>query len=258
MIDSHAHLNDGSFSADLEDVIGRARKAGVSFILDIGDGVASSRRSIEIAEEHDFIFSAAGIHPHNAGSDESLSEIEKLLSHDKVVAVGETGLDYYRRLSEANVQRSLFEASIDLACRHDLPVIVHCRRAFDDVLRIMKSFPEVKGVMHCFSGGADEAERFLELGLYISFAGNVTFPRADVVRRAASVVPLKRLLLETDCPYLSPQAVRGKRNEPAYVSHVYDFFSKMRSVSLTDLATKTEDNFSKLFGMEIREGKKII
>ena len=254
MIDSHAHLTDQRFSQDLEAVIRRAREEGVSRILDIGDGVDSSRRSAELAGKHGFIFSAAGIHPHGAGGTERLADLEELLSREKVVAVGETGLDYYRGLSGADRQRALFEESVAMACRRGLPVIVHCRSAADDVHRILRRFPAVSGVMHCFSGGADEAERFLEIGMYISFAGNVTFPRADPIRAAAAAVPLDRILLETDSPYLAPQAVRGKRNEPAYIRHVYRFVAGLRSISPAELAEAVSLNFSKLFGIEPEGG----
>jgi len=256
MIDSHAHINDVSFSDDLEGVIRRARDAGISCILDIGEGIESSRKSAGIAEKHDLVFSAAGIHPHHAESGGSLLEIEKLLSHEKVVAVGEIGLDYYRGQAESGAQRRLFEKSLEIACRRGLPVIIHCRQAFEDVRRIIGRFAGIRGVMHCFSGGAAEAERFLELGLYISFAGNFTFPKATALREAASFVPLDRMLLETDCPYPAPQAVRGKRNEPAYVRYIYEFIAELRSTSPGELDSRLSANFSDLFGVEIRRDKK--
>ena len=235
--------------------MGRARGAGVSCILDVGDGSASSRKSISIAEKHDIVFSAAGIHPHHAESNEDLFEIERLLSHEKVIAVGEIGLDYYRGPAKSGAQGRLFEASVEIACRHGLPVIIHCRQAFDDVLQIIRRFPEVRGVMHCFSGGPAEAGPFLELGLYISFAGNITFPKAAALREAASLVPLDRLLLETDCPYLSPQPVRGKRNEPANVGYIYELVAELRGVPAVDLKTRIGRNFLKLFGVGDTRGK---
>lgn len=251
IFDTHAHLDDKKFSEDLEEVIERAQAVGIKYITNIGFDLNSSRRSIELAEKYDFIYAAVGIHPHEAKAieEEGWLELEELAKHPKVVAIGEMGLDYYYNLSPKDVQKEVFIRQIHLAKRLKKPIIIHDRDAHSDILEIVKveKAGEFGGIMHCFSGSWPFAKECIRENIHISIAGPVTFNNATKVQEVAKQISLDWLLVETDCPYLTPVPHRGKRNEPANVLHVAEFIAKLRGISLEELAVKTTANAKKLF-----------
>lgn len=253
LIDSHAHLDSGQYDHDREEMIERARQNGVSHILTIGCDIASSQKSISIAEQYAQIFAAVGVHPHDATeiSPATLATLEDMLQHPKVVALGEIGLDYYRDRSPRDVQHNAFRAQIRLAGKMNKPIIVHDRDAHDDVLRLLEEedAAAVGGVLHCFSGDLAMAEKCLELGFYLSFPGPITYPKNDRTREIVAALPLERILVETDCPYLSPQQFRGKRNEPAYVRYTAEKIAEIKNLSVEDVARITSRNCYALFGI---------
>ena len=212
--DSHCHLNDPTFDKDLEEVIREIEKAGINCLLNVGYDLSTSRRAVELSERRETMYASVGVHPHNARAldDNTLIELANLADHPKVVAIGETGLDYYRDRSPREDQASAFRAQLGLAREKNLPVIVHCRDAMEDCLRILEDEDAQKtgGVMHCFAGSPEDVRRCLELGMYISFAGNITYPKAGLLRESLKAVPGHRLLMETDSPYLAPQKKKGQ------------------------------------------------
>jgi TatD DNase family protein len=239
VIDTHAHLGD-----DAREVLARARDAGVTRVLDIATTVAAASASLARTEQHDGVYAILGVHPHEAADPGDLDELRRLLEHPKAVAVGEIGLDYFRDYAPHDAQQRLFDAQLELARDVHKPVVIHTRAADDDT-RARLVAHEGTVVLHCFSSPAllDDA---LELGWYVSFAGNVTYKNAYELRDAARRVPADRLLAETDSPYLAPQAVRGQRNEPAYVAHTYAFLSELRG---EDVEPLVEANASRVFGL---------
>ncbi|NPV26892.1 MAG: TatD family hydrolase [Firmicutes bacterium] len=250
-IDSHAHLDDRQYKADQQEVIERASKNGVTQIVCVGYDLPSSKRVVALAKRYANIFAAVGIHPHDAqDTDESTwAQLYELGRDTRVVAIGEMGLDYYRNLSPRDVQQAVFRRQINLAKELGLPIIIHDRDAHGDVLRIMKEekVNEVGGVLHCFSGSWEMAQECLKLGFYISLAGPVTFANARGPQEIAQKVPLDRLLVETDCPYLTPDTWRGQRNEPAYVKRVAEKIAALRRISLEEVAEATTANARCLF-----------
>jgi TatD DNase family protein len=251
LIDSHAHLDFRRFDGDREAVIERAQEAGLVAILNVGASLASSRAAVALAEQYDFIYAAVGVHPHDAKTvtRSVLDEIGSLARHPKVVAIGEIGLDYYRDLSPRPVQRRAFDDQLALAAELALPVVVHSREAHDDVLATLCEWDGRGGVLHSYSGGPERLGEVLELGFSIGISGPVTFPKADRLRAAAAEVPLERLLVETDCPYLTPEPYRGRRNEPAYVRYVVEAVAHAREAPVDVVARKTADNARHLFGI---------
>ena len=252
LTDTHVHLNLKAYRKDRPEVIARALGAGVGFMVNVGFDLATSRASIELAEEHEFVRASVGLHPHSASSltDDLLAHLSELASHPMVVAVGETGLDYYRDLSPREDQKWAFRRQIGLARKLKLPLIIHNRDALDDVLAIIddEGAGEVGGVMHCFPGDAAYAERVVELGFHIGIGGPVTYSARGRLARVAEAVPLKRLLLETDAPWLTPEPHRGGRNEPSYVTLVAERIAEIRGMSVEDLARATTGNSTRLFG----------
>lgn len=234
-------------------VIEAATEAGISRLITIGTDIEDSRQAISIAEKHDFIFTAVGIHPHDVKdfSDGELvsAKIRELASHNKVVALGETGLDYHYMHSPAKSQQEHFRLEINLAKALGLPVIVHSREAKDDTLQILKEekIEETGGVLHCFSGDMDMAEQAMQMGLYISFSGVITFKNAGKILDIVKAVPLNRILIETDAPFLSPVPHRGKRNEPAFVKYVAEKIAEVKGMSLEELGKAVMSNASGLF-----------
>jgi TatD DNase family protein len=260
VIDSHAHLYFDSFDPDRDDVIARARAAGVSAIINIGIDPDSSEKAVELARRHEGLFAAVGVHPTSRVPDEggALERIESIAraGPGRAVAIGEIGLDYHWDHVPHAVQKERLRAQLGLARRLGLPVVFHCREALEDLLAIVEAEPDrPPGVFHCFSGGAPEAERALGLGYHVSFAGNVTYPKAASLQEAARRVPLERLLLETDCPFLSPVPVRGKRNEPAHVGHTRDFLARLKGVDPREVEEATDVAARRLFRLPpAREG----
>jgi TatD DNase family protein len=251
LADSHAHLDDERFSADREELIQRAWDAGVRRILTIGNGTGPDDMGCGIphAESRNWIFTSVGIHPHDASKaeDRHFQMMETLAKHPRVLAIGETGLDYHYDNSPRDVQRQVFERQLELAGRLRLPVIVHTREADEDTERILQTAAPVDGVLHCFTSSARLAEVALRLGFLISFSGIVTFPNARDLADIARSVPADRLLVETDCPYLAPVPHRGKRNEPAFVAETAKFVAKLRGITVEELANVTTRNFTRLF-----------
>jgi len=253
LIDTHAHLDFPEFQ-DLEAVLKRAEAAGVGEIVSIGIDEASSRRAVELSLAHRRIHATVGIHPHGARSlgGKERDALEKLARGESVVAVGEIGLDYYRDRRPRDIQKECFCGQLDLACKLSLPPVFHVRDAFPDFLDIVKEYSSrlPGGVVHCFSGDWPAAVRCLDLGFHLSVPGTVTFANAasqqDVVRR----MPLDRLLLETDAPFLAPVPHRGKANEPAYVVHTARKVAELRGLSLEEVARETTSNAKRVFGLE--------
>lgn len=253
LVDSHCHLDDRQFDEDREAVIERALEVGVTRMLSIGtgDGPPDLEAAVRLADRYSFIYASGGVHPHDASKadGETFRRLEQVLKHPKVLAVGEIGLDYYYDHSPRGRQQEVFVEQLRIASDARLPVIIHTRDAWDDTMRLLRQHWQptgLGGIMHCFSGGPDEARQALELGLHISFAGIVTFPKADTVREAARIVPLDRLLVETDCPYLAPAPKRGRRNEPSFAVHTARRLAELRELTLDHLADATAKNFNRL------------
>lgn len=253
LIDSHAHIDDRRFDDDREQVIERARINGISGIINIGHDMESSLRSIDLAQQYSFIYAAVGIHPHDAKDApvDYLERLSEMAQSPRVVAVGEIGLDYYYDLSPRDVQRKIFIEQLALAKELQIPVVIHLRDAAGDFLEIMRreGLKPIAGVMHCFSGSWEVAKECLDMGFYISFAGPVTFKNASNLKEVAVKVPLDRLLVETDCPYLTPMPHRGKRNEPAYVKYVAEHIAQLKGISIEEFIDKVEQNTTELFGL---------
>lgn len=252
LVDSHAHLQWASFNKDLEDVLDRAAREGVENVVNVGFDFDGSRKGIELADKYNELYAAVGFHPHVANQldDNILDELEKLSENRKVVAIGEVGLDYYRKLSPIEVQWRTFITQLSLAEKLDLPVIVHNREAHADVVKALSKFKgKIRGVMHCFSGSKDMARQCIKLGFYISFAGAVTYPNSRGLREVVQWIDLNRILLETDCPWLAPQDVRGKRNEPAFLVFTARKIAELKKISLEGLASATMANTNELFRM---------
>lgn len=253
LVDSHAHLQWASFDRDREQVIGRAREVGVEYIVNVGFDVDGSRKAVELAERYEGLYATVGIHPHNVSqfNDDVLDELRRLAGHAKVVAIGEIGLDYYRDLSPRTAQRRAFEAQLVLAEELGLPVVVHDREAHGEILEVLSRFEgRVEGVMHCFSGSREMAERCVRYGFYISFAGPVTFPNARSLQAIARWIDLSKILLETDSPWLAPQEMRGKRNEPAFLPFIAKKIAKLKGISLTELTEATTKNAKEIFQLK--------
>ncbi len=251
LIDTHAHLDFPEYKKDLEEVLERARQAGVEAILNAGADLASSKRSIELSREYHWISASVGIHPHGAAraGNNWVEELEKLATSGTVLAIGETGLDFYRDLSPRGVQEKVFREHLQLACRVNKPVIVHSRAAHAETLQVLQEeeLPYPAGVMHCFSGERSQAEAFLDLGFYISLAGPLTYPRSHDLRDLIKYIPANRLLLETDAPYLPPQAYRSQRNEPSYIKLTYERAAMALGQELDELAKQVYLNAVRLF-----------
>jgi TatD DNase family protein len=268
-VDSHAHLDGERFDSDREQVIARAREAGVQAIVAIGngDGPAQVDCGIRLAEEYDFIYATLGIHPHEArlADEAAYQNMERLARHPKVIAWGEIGLDYYYDHSPRDVQKKVFTRQMELAAAAKLPIVIHCRPseasedAWEDCLGLMRSNWAAKGlggILHCFTGNQAQAKRALDMGFMISFAGNVTFPKAQQIRDAALEVPLDRMLIETDSPYLAPVPHRGKRNEPAFVKETARKLGELRGLTAEEAGKQTTRNFYNFFKFaEMAESK---
>ncbi len=248
--DHHCHLPAGDAAGA---VISDARSAGVEVLINVGTDVEDSRRAISVAEAHDGVWAAAGVHPHEASS--GIDGLEALMRHTKVVAVGETGLDYHYDHSPRPVQRRVFAAQVEMANRRGLPLVVHTRSAWDDTLSVLdrEGVPS-RTVMHCFTGGPQEAEECLRRGAVLSFSGIVTFPRADDVRDAARACPLGRLLVETDSPYLAPVPHRGRKNRPALVGVVGAAVAGAKGLDVSEVEEATWATTRAFYGLDREVG----
>lgn len=261
-VDSHCHIDGEQFDADRDEVVRRARDAGVAAMLNVGTGDPNTddfRRAVDVAERYENVFAAVGVHPHDAKLYDEKAErhlIDLIASTDKIIAWGEIGLDFYYDHSPRDVQEKVFRKQIREACALGLPIIVHSRDADNETVTIIREECQGNidfrgGIMHCFGGTPEMAEDLLEIGFLISFSGNVTFKKADNIRDAARAVPLDKLLVETDCPFLAPIPFRGKRNEPAYVVKTAEFLSEFYGVELEMLAEATTKNFLEFFGIQV-------
>ncbi len=253
LADAHAHLDMPEYTTDQPQIIQQAQEAGVGLIINVGISVKNSHEVLATARRYPWIYATAGVHPHGANhvSPEALAAVALLLSDPKVVALGEIGLDFYRRRAPEDVQEQVFRQFLDLAVSLGKPVVIHTRDAADRTLAILRDFRQrlTGGVMHCFSGTYDEAVAFLDLGLDISFSGVLTYPNAKPLHDAARRLPLDRLLIETDAPYLSPQPRRGQRNEPAFVRFTAQTLADLRGQPLAVIAAQTWDNTCRVFGI---------
>ena len=279
LFDTHAHLHDPWIGDDLPEIMARASEAGVERIVTIGCSLEDSRNALAVAEQYDNVWATLGVHPHDAKdwTDEIEAEFRRMAESDQVVAIGEIGLDFYRNLSPHADQYRAFEAQLTLADTLSLPVVIHSRDAHEETYRVLEQWtgslspPAPRGelaphhdagmsrsdrgglplgVIHCFSGDANLAHRYHDLGFLISFAGPVTYPRNDALREAAKTLPIEAIVIETDAPYLSPQPRRGKRNEPANIHHTAEQIAEVRGESVWELVNQTSINGLRLFGLQ--------
>jgi TatD DNase family protein len=259
-IDSHCHLDGPRFHSDRDQVISRAREAGLTNILAVGtgDGPGTLDCAVKIAEQHDFIYATVGIHPHEAqlAKDSDFADLERLARRPKVIAWGEIGLDYYYDHSPRDIQKTVFIRQTELARAAKLPIVIHCRpsensdNAWEDCLALIEQHwnpSGLGGALHCFTSTWPHAKRALDMGFMISFAGNITFPKAQQIRDSALQVPLDRMFIETDSPFLAPVPFRGKRNEPAFVKEVARQIGELRSLSTDEIGARTSQNFYRFF-----------
>ncbi|MEI7904811.1 MAG: TatD family hydrolase [Candidatus Firestonebacteria bacterium] len=261
-IDTHAHLEDEKYDLDRAEVLKRASRAGVGHIITVGTELGTVAKALRIAEENENVSAVIGIHPHNASSADTkaIAEIEKLLNNEKVAGIGETGLDYHYDLSPRPVQQEVMRKFIRLAVKKALPLVLHCREAEEDCIKILREehAQEAGGVLHCFNGSRGMLKAALELGFYIAVGGAVTFPKAKELREAVKDIPLTRLLLETDCPYLAPQSVRGKRNEPAFLIEIAGMVASAKGATVEEIETASTINAGYLFGIGLKGQGKIV
>ena len=302
LLDSHTHIDMREFDADRDRVLQRARESGVAAVIDIGIDVASSEAAIALADKHSDVFATVGIHPHDASkvTDAAIGRLEELAKHPKVVAIGETGLDFYRNRSSKESQVEAFKRHLEIASKAGLPVVIHSRNANDEVFEILREYtmkyrqPPVSpnrggnlqilgdtpsspgrrnpaplsqglagggvengsrpvGVLHCFSGDAEIGKKYIDMGFLIAFDGPVTYPKSSAAS-VAKEIPLDKMLIETDCPFLTPQAHRGKRNEPSYVSYVASKIAEVKGMSYESVADVTSANAIRLFRLPIKQG----
>jgi TatD DNase family protein len=254
LFDTHVHLNAEQYNEDLQDVIDRALAEGVTNMVVVGFDEVTIKKAIELAESYDFLYASVGWHPVDAidMTEEHLAWLKELASHPKVVALGEMGLDYHWDKSPKDIQKEVFRKQIRLAKEVNLPIIIHNRDATADIVEILKeeNAGEVGGIMHCFSGSVETALECVDMNFYISLGGPVTFKNAKKPKEVAESIPMDRLLVETDCPYLTPHPYRGKRNEPAYVKLVAQQIAELKGLTLEEVAGETAKNAKKLFGIK--------
>lgn len=253
IIETHAHLDFEEFDQDRDEVIKRAHENGIDLIFNIGTNMETSRFSIELAQKYEGIFASVGIHPHDSpeATDENLAELLQLFQKPEVIAIGEIGLDYYKLYQPADIQKDAFQKQLELALELDAPIIIHNREAHKEILQILMQYKtsDWKGVFHCFPGDIALAESVLDMGFHISFTGVITFKnfkRSDVVK----YIPLDRLLLETDCPFMTPVPFRGKRNEPAHVRYIAEKIAEFKEVPFEEVARQTAINALELFQID--------
>ena len=249
--DTHAHFDSEKFDGDRLEVLAAMPAAGVELILDPGSDLATSRTAVELAERFDFVYAAAGVHPHEAeeASDSYIADIEALCRHPKVKAIGEIGLDYHYDFSPRETQREVFAAQMALARDLDMPVIIHDREAHEDFLNIMKQFPTVRGVVHCYSGSLEMTRDILKAGYNISFTGSVTFKNNKKAPAILAAMPADRYMIETDSPYMTPVPHRGKRNDSSYLKYIADFIAQVRGETAEEVAAQTLKNGKHFFGI---------
>jgi len=250
--DTHAHYCDKRFNDDRDELLGSMPDAGISLILNSGSSLRSSRFSLEMAERYSFIYASVGVHPHDSKSmtDETVTELKELLLHPKAMAVGEIGLDYHYDFSPRDIQRKRFCEQLDLARFLDKPVIIHEREALLDTLETIRDYNDLTGVLHCFSGSWETAKIVLDMGWYLSFTGVVTFKNARRALEVLEKMPADRIMLETDCPYLSPEPNRGRRNSSLYLPYIAAKVAEVRGITTEEVAAITTENGKRFFGID--------
>ena len=249
--DTHAHYDSGKFNADREEVLRAVHESGVALIVDPGDCAATSARAVAIAQEYDFVYAAVGWHPEEAAgwTDDSLEQIRALAAQPKVCAIGEIGLDYYWDASTKATQEIMLRAQLELALELELPVIVHDREAHADCLAIVREFPGVRGVFHCYSGSAEDAKTLVKLGWHLSFTGTITFKNARKAPEVIAAVPLERIMVETDAPYMAPTPFRGKRCDSRYVYRMAETIAEIKGLTPAEVEQATTENGKALFAI---------
>jgi TatD DNase family protein len=254
-VDTHCHLDFPDFDNDRRAVLQKARECGIARIINVGSSLESCRKTQELTRAFECIYGAVGIHPHDASKvdDAAIDAVREMAKGPKIVAIGEVGLDYYRDRSPRDTQQTVFAQFLAVAAELDMPLIIHSRDAMDDVIALLRSEPKRGrgGVFHCFAGNTADARRVLDLGFYLSLSGSLTFRNAEQAREIARHIPLEKLLLETDAPFLAPQRMRGKRNEPAYVVDVAETLAAVKGVSCEEIARVTTDNANRLFQLPV-------
>ncbi len=255
LIDTHCHLTFEGLSEDVAAVIERSKAAGVVGWITVGTDPQENRKTVELTNKFENMYAAVGIHPHDARTitADTLKELRELARHKKIVAIGETGLDYHYNFSSHDEQKSVFAEHLQIAAELNLPVIVHCREAFEETIEVLEQFGgDRKVVFHCFSGSSEQAEIVLDKGFYISFTGVVTFKNAEAIREAARIVPVDRLMVETDCPYMSPEPMRKQKiNEPALMVHTARCLAELKGISLADFAEAVTATSRAFFGCKL-------
>lgn len=253
MIDTHAHIDFPEFDSDRNEVISSAFESGLSAIINIGVDLASSIRSVELADANDNIYAAVGFHPHDSKSytKQDNEKLQRIAQHPKVVAIGEIGLDYYRNYSPHDVQQKVFIDQLAMAREFEMPVVVHVREAMADCLKILSEQKAylVGGVLHCFPGTADDARKAADMNFLVAFGGSLTYKKSRSAKAAAEV-PIESIILETDCPFITPEPYRGKRNQPAYVCYAYQALSRIRDIPLATVEKTVDENARRLFNLD--------
>jgi len=251
-IDTHCHLDFPDFDNDRDEAIKRAKSRGIDYMVNIGASLQGSRRALELSRQYDFIYATVGCHPHEADKcDKKMQDyLGKLARNDKVVAIGEIGLDYYKNYSKVENQKSLFISLVGLAKDLGLPLVIHNRQAQDDTLKILNQTKPTKAVVHCFSGDEAFLKDCLDSGFFISFTCNLTYKKAHNLRALAKLTPLDRLMLETDAPFLPPEGFRGRRNEPAYVEFLAREIAGIKGISIEEVGRITSDNAKRFFNLK--------
>lgn len=254
IIDTHTHYDDEAFDEDREELLGRLCNEGIESIINVAANMKGVRNTLELVRSHDFIFGAVGVHPDDVGEldDSAFAELEEAARADKIVAVGEIGLDYYWDKEARELQQEMFVRQIELARRVNLPVIIHSREAAEDTMRIVKEAcgNGMRGVMHCYSYSPEQAKEYLDMGLYLGIGGVLTFKNAKKLKEAVALAPLERLVLETDCPYLAPEPNRGKRNSSLNLSYVAEAIAAIKGVRSEEIIEATNVNARRLFGLK--------
>lgn len=252
LFDTHTHLDDEKFDTDRDELIESFKSEGLTLLVNIGADMKTSEASVKLAEKYDFIYATVGVHPNVTGdmTEDDLVRLKELASHEKVVAIGEIGLDYHYDEPDPEIQKEWFKKQLLLAKELNLPYVIHDRDAHADVLEIIKEIGYTNGVMHCFSGSAEMAKEVTKMGMYVSIAGQVTFKNAPKVQAVAQTVPLDKLLIETDSPYLTPEPFRGKRNNSAYVRYTAEKIAELRGKTLEEIAKVTMENGKRFYNIK--------
>jgi len=250
--DTHAHYDDRRFNDDRDELLDSMQEAGITLILNSASSLRSAKFSLKLADKYPFIYASVGVHPHDSKSmtDETVSELEELLRHPKAVAVGEMGLDFHHNFSPQDVQRMRFREQLELARRVKKPVIIHERESLRDTLDTIRDYRDLSGVFHCFSGSWETAKIILDMGWYLSFTGVITFKNARRALEVLERMPSDRILLETDCPYLTPEPKRGRRNSSLYLPYIAEKIAEVRGTTVEEIAALTMENGKQFFGIE--------